>query len=147
MEKHDIGIKAVGAGVIISALAHLTLNLYIVVSYFSMPSLEFRGTVLRLSAALGPIATPPGMDIPIFFIKVLVSAGFLISGIGLLKRMGWARLSVMVLISLRFIYAAFICAFYGAVYVHFWLISIEAVVLIYYLTRPGVRKIFFQGVG
>ncbi|MBP7056769.1 MAG: hypothetical protein KBB52_07945 [Candidatus Omnitrophica bacterium] len=142
MKKHSIGIKAAGTGVIIFALAHLFLNLYIVMSYFMTTPEEFRRIILRLSAALGPIATPPDMDIPIFFIKVLVSAGFFASGVGLLAKRDWARRSVMVLISLRLIYAAFICVFYGAVYMHFWIISIEAVVLTYYLNRPGVREIF-----
>jgi len=87
------------------------------------------------------------MDIPIFFVKVLVSAGFFVSGIGLLAKIGWARRAVMVLISLRLIYAGFICFIYGAIYAHFWLIFLEAVILVYYLTRPGVRKVFSPGVG
>jgi hypothetical protein len=142
MSRSKIGVKISGAAIIFFAVIHLCLNAHIMAAHFTLDSEKVRNFLTAMAHFLGPIAIPEDMGASMFFIKVLASLLFIVSGLGLMSFKEWARRSVLMFLALRLAYGIFICAHYRALHPHLGLILSELILLTYYLTRPAVKAVF-----
>jgi hypothetical protein len=142
MQQHRFNIRLLGTIIIISAAAHLFLNLYIIILPFILKPDELQKLMHMLSQMFGPIAIQENRNGIVLSIKVIASTLFLSSGIGVIKFKEWPRKLLFSLLGLRIIYGLTICVIFNIFHPHLAIIILIGLFLFYYLTRPAVREQF-----
>ena len=142
MRQEKFNIRLLGVLIVIFAAAHLFLNLYIITLPFILKLDELQKLIQILTRMFGPIAIREDMNTAMLFVKVIVSALFLSSGIGVIKFKEWSRKLLFCLLGLRIIYGSLICASYNIFHVHLLVMILTGLFLFYYFTRPKVKEQF-----
>lgn len=142
MQQEKLTIKFIGFLIMIFAATHLFLNLYVISLPFILKPDKLQKLIQMLTRAFGPIAIREDMNMAMLFVKVMVSALFLSSGIGIMKFKGWARKLLFLLLIMRIIYGSAICAGYNVFHAHLLIMIVVGLFLFYYFTRPKIKEQF-----
>ena len=137
-----VNIRLLGVIVIIFSAIHLLLNLYIIILPLILKPDELQKLMQMLSQMFGPIAIQQNRNGVVLSIKVITSALFLSSGIGIIKYKEWSRKLLLCLCGLRVIYGLTICVIFSLFHPHFAIILAVGLFLFYYLTRSKVKEQF-----
>jgi len=147
MPRQKLTIRLLGVFIILSAGAHLVLNLSIMILPFILTYDEIHQLMRALSQTFGPIAIREDMNLVILCVKVTFSALFLSAGIAVVRFKEWSRKLLFCLLGLRILYGSAICVSAHIFHPHLVIIFAEGLFLFYYLTRPKVKEQFRQGSG
>lgn len=142
MDRQNLIIRSLGALVALFGSTHLALNTLVTAGSFLIAHDKMVEAMRYLADIFGPIAIREDMNTPMLLIKITVSALFLASGIGIMRRKEWARRLLFVLLGLRLAAGIVICAVFARLYTHMVIIAIEWMLLTYYFTRPRVKSFF-----
>ena len=142
MRKQATTIRLLAAVIVLSALFHLILNLYMAALPFILSCGEMEKTIDTLSRTLGPIAVQADRNPLILCVKVTASALFLTSGLGMLVLRAWSRRLLFLLLGLRIMYGTAICFIHNVLHPHLFVIIAAGLFLFYYLNRYEARRCF-----
>lgn len=135
-------IRLIGISILPFAIAHLTLNLFIIIGIRIIPVGDLQRIVNSLTHLFGPIAVRQDMNLLMLWVKFTVSALFIVSGLGIFMIREWARVSLIVLAVLRVLYGAAVCIALGSFHIHAAIMAVECAALVYYFTLSEVRREF-----